>query len=121
MSTIKFSQGANSILVNFEFGKKSSEKQIVGTACNELFELVDLQAQNVIKLFKFSQPVDITIESEKFTVSTESLNVVLRTKLKLNKTSDSKRRFAKRVFALTNYALRERKELTNEQANELFA
>lgn len=121
MSTIKFSQGANAILVNFEFSAKANTKQFIGTACNELFELVDLQSQNVISLFKLSKPIDISIEGDKFNVSTEKLSVELRTKLKLNKTSDSKRRFAKRVFALTTYALRERKTLTDAQAKELFA
>lgn len=121
MSTIKFSQSSNSILVNFDFANESNVKQIVGTSCNELFELIDLQSTNVINLFKLSQPIDVCIDGETFNIDTAKLSIQLRTKLKLNKSADAKRRFAKRVFALTEYALRERKTLTDKQAIELFS
>lgn len=107
-SYIKFSQSlqvANdtSIRVNFDFGKTKSLSKLVGTACNELFELVDLQKSGTIKMFKLSQPIDITIVGEGFEIDTTKLQFELRTNLKLNSTQKSKARFAQRTFNLVNY------------------
>ena len=125
MSTIKFSQSIvcandSSISINFDFEGAETLSKIVGTSCNELFELIDLQSKGVSKLFKLSQPIDITIEGEDFKIDTTKISAILRTKLKLNKTSDSKRRFAKRVYSLVNYVHRERKIVSIEEIEELF-
>lgn len=112
-SYIKFSQSLvvandNAVRVNFDFGKTKALSKLVGTACNELFELVDLQKSGTIKMFKFSQPIDITIVGEGFEIDTTKLSFELRTNLKLNSTPKSKARFAQRVYNLTKYVHRNR-------------
>ena len=112
-SYIKFSQSlvvANdtSIKVNFDFGKTKSLSKLVGTSCNELFELIDLQKSGAIKMFKLSQPIDITIVGDGFKIDTTKLSFELRTKLKLNATPKAKARFAKRTFDLVKYVHRVR-------------
>ncbi len=112
-SYIQFSQSlvvANdtSIKVNFDFGKTKSLSKLVGTSCNELFELIDLQKRGAIKMFKLSQPIDLTIVGDGFEIDTTKLDFELRTKLKLNATPKAKARFAKRTFDLVNYVHRVR-------------
>ena len=124
-SYIQFSQSIKvhndtSIRVNFDFGKTKSISKLVGTSCNELFELVDLQKEGVTKMFKLSQPIDLTIIGEDFEIDTTKLNAELRTTLKLNSTNKSKVRFAQRVYKLVNYVHRNRKVLTIAEIEKLF-
>ena len=112
-SFIQFSQSlvvANdtSIRVNFDFGNTKALNKLVGTACNELFELVDLQKSGSINMFKLSQPIDLTIVGKDFEIDTTKLSVELRTKFKLNSTPKSKARFAQRVFNVVQYVSRSR-------------
>ena len=107
-STIKFKQGYNEVNINFEFGKTKAVNKLVGTACNELFELIDLQKEGVTKVFKLSQPIDIAVIGEGFEIDTTKVSASLRTKLKLNASNEAKVRFAKRVFKLVTYINRER-------------
>lgn len=107
-STIKFKQGFNEVNIAFEFGKTKAVNKLVGTACNELFELIDLQKEGVTKVFKLSAPIDIAVIGEGFEIDTTKVSASLRTKLKLNSSNDSKVRFAKRVFKLVTYINRER-------------
>ena len=124
-SYIKFSQSlqvANdtSIRVNFDFGKTKSLSKLVGTACNELFELVNLQKSGTIKMFKLSQPIDLTIVGDGFEIDTTKLNFELRTNLKLNSTPKSKARFAKRTFDLVNYVHRVRGIVEVEELTKIL-
>lgn len=107
-STIIFKQGFNEIKIGFEFGKTKAVNKLVGTACNELFELIDLQKEGVTKVFKLSQPIDIAVIGEGFEIDTTKVSASLRTKLKLNASNEAKVRFAKRVFKLVTYINRER-------------
>ena len=125
-SYIKFSQSIevandSSIQLNFDFGNTKSVNKLVGTACNELFELIDLQKDGVTKMFKMSHPIDITIVGKGFEIDTTKINAMLRTKLKLNSTLESKVRFAKRVFKLVNYVNRERKIVTIQEIEALLS
>lgn len=120
-SYIKFSQEESSIQMNFDFGNTKSINKLVGTSCNELFELVDLQKTGVSNLFKLSKPVDITIVGKGFEIDTCKINPQLRTKLKLNSTLPSKVRFAKRVFKLVKYVNRERKIVTIQEIEALLS
>ena len=125
-SYIKFSQSIevandSSIQLNFDFGNTKSVNKLVGTACNELFELIDLQKDGVTKMFKMSYPIDITIVGKGFEIDTTKINAVLRTKLKLNSTLESKVRFAKRVFKLVNYVHRDRKIVTIQEIEALLS
>lgn len=125
-STIKFSQSINvandsSIKINFDFGKTKSVSKLVGTACNELFELIDLQKEGVTNLFKLSHPIDLTISGEGFEIDTTKINASLRTKLKLNSTLESKIRFAKRVLKLVKYVHRTRKVVSVEEIEKLLS
>lgn len=109
-SYIKFSQGFESITINIDFKKTTSKSKLIGTSCNELFALIDLQKAGVCKVFKLSQPIDITIVGNGFEVDTCKIQTKLKTKLKLNATLESKIRFAKRfkelfVYATTNRGL----------------
>jgi len=119
-STIIFKQGFNEINLNFEFGKTKAVNKLVGTACNELFELIDLQKEGVTKVFKLSLPIDIKIIGEGFEIDTTKVSASLRTKLKLNASNESKVRFAKRVFKLVTYINRERKITTIEEIEKLL-
>lgn len=110
-STIIFKQGFNEIKIGFEFGKTKAVSKLVGTACNELFELIDLQKEGVTKMFKLSQPIDLAVIGEGFEVDTSVLSAEYRTNLKINSSIESKVRFAKRVFKLVNHINRERKVL----------
>jgi len=125
-SYIKFSQSVevandSSIQLNFDFGNTKSVNKLVGTACNALFELIDLQKDGVTKMFKMSYPIDITIVGKGFEIDTTKINAMLRTKLKLNSTLESKVRFAKRVFKLVNYVNRERKIVTIQEIEALLS
>lgn len=109
-SYIKFSQGFESITINIDFKKTTSKNKLIGTSCNELFALIDLQKAGVCKVFKLSQPIDITIVGNEFEIDTCKIQTKLKSKLKLNATLESKIRFAKRfkqlfVYATTNRGL----------------
>jgi len=119
-SYIKFSQGFNEYQFNFAFGNTKAVNKLVGTACNELFEVVDLQKQGVTKMFKLSQPIDITIVGEAFEIDTCKISTNLKSKLKLNSSIESKVRFAKRVFALVTYINREKKIVSIEEIEKLL-
>ena len=124
-SYIKFSQSlqvANdtSIQVNFDFGKTKSLSKLVGTSCNELFELVDLQKSGTIKMFKLSQPIDLTIVGDGFEIDTTKLSFELRTNLKLNSTPKAKARFAQRTFNLVSYVHRVRGIVAVEEITKIL-
>jgi len=120
MSYIKFSQGFNEVKLNFEFGKTKSINKLVGTTCNELFELIDLQKAGVTKVFKLSQPIDLTIVGDNFEIDTTKVSASLKTKLKVNASNGAKVRFAKRVFKLVTYLNRERKIVTVSELEALL-
>ena len=115
MSSIIFSQGSTSINVNFEFSKKSNTKVLTGTACKELFKLIDLQSNGTIKLFKLSQPIDIAINSGKVVLDTCNIDILLKSKLKVNKTYESKARFVGKVRDLFAYVTSEKVEITADE------
>lgn len=119
-SYIKFSQGFNEYQFNFAFGNTKAVNKLVGTACNELFEVIDLQKQGVTKMFKLSQPIDITIVGEAFEIDTCKISANLKSKLKLNSSIESKVRFAKRVFALVTYINREKRIVSIEEIEKLL-
>lgn len=119
-SYIKFSQGFNEYQFNFSFGNTKAVNKLVGTACNELFHVIDLQKQGVTKMFKLSQPIDITIVGESFEIDTCKISASLKTKLKINSSIESKVRFAKRVFALVTYVNREKKVVSIEEIEKLL-
>ncbi len=115
MSSIIFSQGATSINVNFEFTKKSNVKVLTGTTCKELFKLIDLQSNGTIKLFKLSQPIDIAIDSGKVVLDTCNIDILLKSKLKVNRTYESKARFVGKVRDLFAYVTSEKVEITADE------
>lgn len=119
-STIIFKQGFNEIKIGFEFGKTKAVSKLVGTACNELFELIDLQKEGVTKMFKLSQPIDLAVIGEGFEIDTSVLSAEYRTKLKINSSIESKVRFAKRVFKLVTHINRERRILDMKEIEGLL-
>lgn len=118
MSSIIFSQGSTAINVNFEFSKKSNVKVLTGTACKELFKLIDLQSNGTIKLFKLSQPIDIAIDSGKVVLNTCEIDILLKSKLKVNRTYESKARFVNKVRDLFAYVTSEKVEITADELIE---
>ena len=119
-STIIFKQGFNEIKIGFEFGKTKAVSKLVGTACNELFELIDLQKEGVTKMFKLSLPIDLAVIGEGFEIDTSVLSAEYRTKLKINSSIESKVRFAKRVFKLVTHINRERRILDMKEIEGLL-
>ena len=119
-STIIFKQGFNEIKIGFEFGKTKAVSKLVGTACNELFELIDLQKEGVTKMFKLSLPIDLAVIGEGFEIDTSVLSAEYRTKLKINSSLESKVRFAKRVFKLVTHINRERRILDMKEIEALL-
>ena len=119
-STIIFKQGFNEIKIGFEFGKTKAVSKLVGTACNELFELIDLQKEGVTKMFKLSQPIDLAVIGEGFEIDTSVLSAEYRTRLKINSSLESKVRFAKRVFKLVNHINRERRIIDLKEIEALL-
>jgi len=118
MSSIIFSQGSTAINVNFEFSKKSNVKVLTGTACKELFKLIDLQSNGTIKLFKLSKPIDIAIDSGKVVLNTCEIDILLKSKLKVNRTYESKARFVNKVRDLFAYVTSEKTEITADELIE---
>ena len=119
-STIKFKQGYNEVNINFEFGKTKAVSKLVGTACNELFDLIDLQKEGVIKMFKLSQPIDLAVIGEGFHIDTSIVSAEYRTRLKINSSLESKVRFAKRVFKLVNHINKERRIIDMKEIEGLL-
>lgn len=95
--------------------QNSDRNKLYGTALNELFETVKIQANTGARFFKLNQPVLVSVKVNDLTIDTSKASVQLQQKLKLNKTPQSFRRFAQRFVAIANHVIRERKVVNIEE------
>jgi hypothetical protein len=126
MKTIQFSIINNGT----EFTKQvtvdaANKSKVFGTCMFDFFRLINLQAEGHVKLFKMSQTFDLRIEYNDKVIDTRSAEGIpveswnkLKTKFKLNKTAASKRRFAKRVYAVLDFATTSGEVLTMKQLED---
>lgn len=70
---------------------------LVGTALNELFNLVNVQKNYGVKYFDLSSPISFRIESKGIEVNGSELSTQFQQVLKLNNSAKSKRKFATRL------------------------
>lgn len=108
--TIVFKQADT--LLNIEVTGNVTEadkSKLYGTALNELFETVKIQANTGAKFFKLNQPIQVSVQINDLVVDTAKAEIKLQQKLKLNKTPQSFRRFAQRFVTIADHVTRERK------------
>lgn len=124
MSTIRFtlSNGDTKFSRNLEINKRLNKDLAIGTVLSDFFDLVNLQKQQAVKLFKMNEPFDIKINYARRVIDTAKIPSQLKTKFKLNSTAASKRRFAKNVYAVLEFAMKDTTPVTVEElAAELYA
>lgn len=121
MKTVKFQvKNADTVFtreLNLGIDGRTTLKPSVafGTVLNDLFELVNLQKQNAVKLFKFSQPFDVKIEYDRKVIDTAVIPSELKTKFKLNSNPKRQKAFAKNVFAILNYVTSDSPAMSAEE------
>lgn len=90
---------------NLEFDTKGklNKGQIVGTACNELYRWVDIVKTMGSTFRTTGGHFDLQIISNSTTLDTSIVHRELKQKLSFNKTPESRKKFAQRVFKLVDF------------------
>lgn len=128
MNTVKItiSQQTNNFALVREYKGEFADREdlaskIIGSSLQSVFNLLKLRKEVTgvnKKMFKLSESLDVTIETDGVKISTLELRKELRLKLKIGNKAKAQRNFARTFKAIVNYAMLDEKVVTFEQAIE---
>lgn len=111
----------NAYELDFDTTGKLTTSQIVGTACNELYRWVDIIKDTGGSFKTTGGNFDLVMRNNSVTIDTAKAKRQLRTKFFFNKTDESRKRFARRVYALAKFMATNPTVVSVEQLEELMA